>query len=230
MSCNVEIKQQHITIENHSIYVETSGQGKPILMINGLGGDPKVLENIRRNLLDYQIITYDPPGVGKSSDIFWPLKMKDHAIIAHSVLETFGIERATIFGVSWGGAVAQEIAVNHPEVIHKLILVSTMPGPFLITSPSVLFNRYIKTLTGTKTEWLQIGSLLSWSSLFKLGNINSPTLILNGTDDSLVLPYNAYLLNLLIPNSTLKLIEDQDHWLVVNGADEISSMINNFID
>lgn len=218
-----------LDIDQHQIYVEKVGTGTPILLINGLGGNPKNLEKLRENLGNYQIITYDPPGVGKSSDLSWPIRISSHAKIASKVLDSLNIKTSVIFGVSWGGAVAQEMAFQNPSLVSHLVLVSTTPGPFLIVKPSVLSNRYIKMITSPKSEWMQIAAIFGWTSLNYLGKIQQPTLIVSGTGDDLVLPYNSRLLNWIIPNSELKLIED-NHWLVINNSDTLASMIHDFLN
>lgn len=188
--------QFNLDIAGHSIHVEISGKGEPILLINGLGGDPKNLENIKSNLSDKQVIIYDPPGIGKSSDISWPLRISGHARIAAEVIKSLNINAVNAFGVSWGGAVVQELAYSAPDLVKKLILVSTMPGPILWTSPSTLVNRYVKMIIGSKADWMQIAAIAGWTSLPFLKKIQHSTLIISGTDDDLVLPYNAKLLKI----------------------------------
>ena len=219
-----------LDINGHSVYVEATGRGAPILLMNGLGGDPKILEKLRDNLPNNRVITFDPPGVGRSSDIKWPLKISNHAKVAASVLKELNLTNVTAFGVSWGGTVAQELAYQSPDLVSNLILVSTMPGPLLITKPSVLLNRYIKTMFGSKAEWMQVAAIFGWTSIGYLQNVSQPTLIVSGGEDDLVLPYNARLLHLLMPNAKLELFDDADHWLVVTKAEALASLMQDFIN
>lgn len=226
----MQIESTTLDIDGHTIHVEMSGSGKPLMLINGLGGDPNNFGRLRASLSGFKIIVYDPPGIGRSSDVSCPIRIPDHAKIAGHILKQLGIESACILGVSWGGAVAQELARQESDLVSKLILVSTTPGPILLVSPKVLLERSIKLAVGTKAEWMQTLGIVGWTSLCYLPTIQQQTLVVSGSSDSLVLPYNARLLHRMIPNSELRLMENEGHWLIVNKAETLARMIEEFIE
>lgn len=225
----MQIESTTLDINGHTIHVEMSGSGKPLMLINGLGGDPNNFGRLRASLDGFRTIIYDPPGVGRSSDVSCPIRIPCHARIAGEVLKQLGIESASVLGVSWGGAVAQELARQEADLVSKLVLVSTTPGPMLLVSPRVLLERSVKLAVGTKAEWMQTLGILGWTSLCYLPTIQQSTLVVSGSSDSLVLPYNARLLHTMLPNSELRLIENEGHWLIVNRAETLARMIKDFI-
>jgi poly(3-hydroxyalkanoate) depolymerase len=79
-------------------------------------------------LRDFRTIAFDAPGTGESEIPRWPLRMKGLARLAAGLLEALGIRKADVLGVSYGGAVAQELTHRYPERVRRLILAATMCG------------------------------------------------------------------------------------------------------
>jgi pimeloyl-ACP methyl ester carboxylesterase len=70
----------------------------------------------------YQVVTFDNRGVGKSAKPAGPYTTRMMADDAIGLMDYLGIKKAHILGVSMGGMIAQEIAINHPERVLKLVL------------------------------------------------------------------------------------------------------------
>jgi len=130
-------EETFVELGSREIRVSLAGEGRPLLMINGLGASLEVMTPLRRHLPDFQTICFDPPGVGQSRLPKLPLRIRQHARVAIELLDQLGIDQVDLFGVSWGGALAQEIAYRYPERVGKIILCSTMAGPGFLTTPSV---------------------------------------------------------------------------------------------
>ncbi len=82
----------------------------------------------------YFVIRYDHRDVGESSEIDWekePYDMSDLAKDAIAILNGYGIEKAHFIGNSMGGWIAQKIAVDFPEKVQSLIIISA--GPIEVT-------------------------------------------------------------------------------------------------
>jgi pimeloyl-ACP methyl ester carboxylesterase len=93
-----------------------------------------VLRNLGRH---FRLVLVDNRGSGQSDLPPGSFGVADMADDIVSVLDRAGIRRAHVMGVSLGGMVAQELAVDHPERIGDLILVSTTPGwPFAYPMPA----------------------------------------------------------------------------------------------
>ncbi|MGH9745008.1 MAG: alpha/beta fold hydrolase [Candidatus Acidiferrales bacterium] len=111
------------------IYWEEAGRGTPVLLIMGLAW-PSYMWYRTRPLLaaQYRVITYDNRGVARSDVTPGPYPISLMASDAIAVLDAAGIESAHIYGVSMGGMIAQELALQHPARVKSLILGCTASG------------------------------------------------------------------------------------------------------
>jgi 3-oxoadipate enol-lactonase len=112
-----------------NIFYKVQGSGEPLILIMGLGGEcgDWVLQ-LRAFKKYYRVITFDNRGVGKSDKPGEPYTVKTMADDTVGLMDYLEIDKAHLLGVSMGGMVAQEVAINHPERVRKLILVSTNAG------------------------------------------------------------------------------------------------------
>jgi pimeloyl-ACP methyl ester carboxylesterase len=111
------------------IYWEESGSGEPLLLIMGLGYPHEMWHRTRPVVsAHYRTILFDNRGVGKSDVPQGAYSIAQMAADAAAVLDAAGIERAHVFGVSMGGMIAQEFALNYPEKVNRLVLGCTACG------------------------------------------------------------------------------------------------------
>src|SRR5512136_2791190 len=113
-----------------SLYYETHGQGEALVLIPGMGADHsswfRQLSAFKKH---YRVITFDPRSIGKSSRPKEPYGFKALADDVVSLMDHLAIKEANVLGQSLGGLVAQELAIDYPERVLKLALVSsTMAG------------------------------------------------------------------------------------------------------
>lgn len=112
-----------------SIYWEEHGKGDPLLLIMGLG---YTLEMWHRTVpllsARYRTIVFDNRGVGRSDVPPGPYSIPAMAADAAAVLDSAGVKRAHVFGISMGGMIAQEFALQYPERVRSLILGCTSHG------------------------------------------------------------------------------------------------------
>jgi len=106
-----------------NITYRVEGQGEPLIMIMGLGSAQN-LWRFQTGLFKkyYRTITFDNRGVGRSDKPNGPYSINMMADDTIGSMDHLGIEKAHILGVSMGGMIAQELAINHPERIDKLVL------------------------------------------------------------------------------------------------------------
>ncbi len=121
-------------IETHdlSIYYERSSKQNngPLLYIGGTGGDLRNRPNqLDSPLKDYfEVISYDQRGLGQTSKPKNTYTMKQYANDAADFIDRLGFSRLPVMGVSFGGMVAQELAIRHPDKVTKLVLACTSSG------------------------------------------------------------------------------------------------------
>jgi 3-oxoadipate enol-lactonase len=118
-------------VENQGarIYWDEQGQGSPVLLIMGLSY-PSYMWHRTRPVLTahYKTIALDNRGVGRSDVRSGPYPIALMASDAAAVLDAAGIESAHLFGISMGGMIAQEFALQYPKRVRSLILGCTGAG------------------------------------------------------------------------------------------------------
>lgn len=112
------------------MYYERSGDGEPLLLIQGMTGTHAAwgrpfLSRLER---DFECVVYDHRGIGYSSRVSKPFTIAELAEDAAGLLDELGIERAHLLGISLGGMIAQELALSYPERLRSLILGGTYCG------------------------------------------------------------------------------------------------------
>lgn len=111
------------------LYYEEQGQGIPLVLLHGLGESVEFWEyQIPVLSKKYRVIAIDLPGFGHSTR-----RGKAYSIVsmAHEIwrlLETLGINKFHLLGHSMGGAVAQQLTLEHKTAVIKLLLANTVPA------------------------------------------------------------------------------------------------------
>jgi pimeloyl-ACP methyl ester carboxylesterase len=118
-----------VDVNGISIGYGVDGHGEPLILLMGVSGGRKHwFFQARAFKKHYRIITIDNRGVGDSDKPTESYDIKTMADDTIGVMNHLGIDKAHILGTSLGGLIAQEIAINYPERVKKLILGSTNPG------------------------------------------------------------------------------------------------------
>jgi pimeloyl-ACP methyl ester carboxylesterase len=105
------------------IWWEQSGTGDPVLLIMGHAYGAGMWHRTVPGLAaSYRVIRFDNRGVGRSSDPPGPYSMPLMADDALAVLDAAGAAAAHVYGVSLGGAIALQLALDHPGRVRSLIL------------------------------------------------------------------------------------------------------------
>jgi 3-oxoadipate enol-lactonase len=111
-------------------YVEQSGDGAPLLVLNGSGADLRIKPNIIDSPLraHFAVTVHDQRGLGQTDKPEGAYTMADYADDAAALMDVLGFDTAMVLGISFGGMVGQEMAIRHPDRITKLALWCTAPG------------------------------------------------------------------------------------------------------
>ncbi|HEU5266021.1 MAG TPA: alpha/beta fold hydrolase [Jatrophihabitans sp.] len=111
------------------VRVAEVGTGQPLLLINGIGASLEMWRPLARRLSDARrLILFDVPGTGGSGRLRRPLRMPGMAQLVVELLDELGDGEVDVLGYSWGGAVAQQLAMDAPGRVRRLVLVATSPG------------------------------------------------------------------------------------------------------
>ena len=114
---------ESVTVNGVELEYEAIGSGEPVLLISPVVADGFLPLLSQPALADrHLLIRYHKRGWAGSTHTPPPVSIGDHAADAAALLEHLGIRRAHVAGHSSGAAVAAQLALDHPETVHTLIL------------------------------------------------------------------------------------------------------------
>jgi aminoacrylate hydrolase len=127
---------------NADIFYETRGKGSPVLLLAGLGGVGrgwgKQIDLFAQN---HFVIVPDHRGAGRSSMTAEGQTIAQHAEDAVALIKELGVGPTHVIGSSTGGAVVQVLALDHPDIVKTVSIVSSWGGPDPYFRRQFLFRR-----------------------------------------------------------------------------------------
>ena len=247
------------------------GKGPPLILITGFASAQSLwYSQVRAFSRDYRVVTFDNRGFGKSDKPPGPYSTKMLAGDTIALMDCLGIEKAHILGGSMGGMVAQEMAIDHPQRVNKLVLSSTSAGGQslrdmlfdLIEAATPGWNRSRADLASANLQELmvamasrsfngklyqvfimplvklqarlgrvkvpvgQLEAMLSHNALERLDRIQTPTLVLTGSEDRVMPPHSSEVLASRIKGAKLVVIEGGAHAL---AAGPLNKEVRGFL-
>ena len=103
----------------------------PLLLLMGLGGNLEMWQPLRRLLEEgggMPTVAVDVPGTGGSPATLLPLPMPLVGWLATRLLDALELNEVDVLGLSWGGLLAQQLAVMNPRRVRRLVLINTNFG------------------------------------------------------------------------------------------------------
>ena len=117
---------QYAQVNGINLYYETHGSGRPLILLHGGLGSGEMFGPILPALAGrHQVIAPDLQGHGRTADIDRPIDIRLMADDIAALIDHLGLDRPDLVGYSLGGGVALQIAIRHPDVVRKLVAVST---------------------------------------------------------------------------------------------------------
>jgi pimeloyl-ACP methyl ester carboxylesterase len=118
-----------VSVGGASVRVHQRGQGRPLVLLNGIGGHVGMWEPLVAELeATRRLVMFDAPGAGETAPLPRPARMGGLAAWTVGVLDELGLDRVDLLGYSWGGALAQQVARDYHRRVRRLVLVATVPG------------------------------------------------------------------------------------------------------
>jgi poly(3-hydroxyalkanoate) depolymerase len=131
----LRIAGQEIRVALHG----PEGAARTLLVFNGIGASVETVAPFAAPFRDTRVVTFDVPGVGGSPTPALPYRFAWLARLSARLLDALGIEEVDVFGVSWGGALAQQFVHDFPGRSRTLTLAATCAGFVMVPgSPRVL--------------------------------------------------------------------------------------------
>lgn len=113
-------------INGISLHYKVEGEGQPLVLVTGIGLTLSSLDSQAAAFKKhFKVVRLDNRGAGKSDKPFGPYSISEMAEDVIGLMDYLKIRKANILGYSMGGLIAQEIAINHPDRLEKLVLCAT---------------------------------------------------------------------------------------------------------
>lgn len=185
-----ETPVQYAEVNGVTLGYREFGAGEPLLMIEGFGA---TMDNWGETFIGilaskYHVYTYDHRGMGYSGDSDKAPSMSQYAEDAAALMSALGHERMHVYGASMGSSISQQLTIDHPDKVQKLILDSNTYS-VLIPETKVLHS-IIETVAVNASEPQglrnEAKANLEWNGSFdRLSGINNDVMLVVGTEDVL---------------------------------------------
>ena len=199
---------RYALVNGINAYYEIHGSGDPLILLHGGVGTTDMFGDVLPLLAaDRQVVAVDLQAHGRTADIDRPITYEAMADDIAALIKYLGFEKADVMGYSLGGGVTQQTVIRHPEVVRKVVIVSS---PFKSSGwyPEVLagmsemgpaaaepmkqtpmyeaYARVAPNIDGWEILLTKLGALLrtpfDWSN--DVASITAPTLIVVGDADN----------------------------------------------
>lgn len=122
-----EIKSEKIKVDGLEVNYYTAGRGEPLIVIHGGGGDARTWNNNIEALAEkYTVYAPDLPGYGSSQPLVGNYYIPELTGFMNNFSLALGLDRFHMMGHSLGGGIALNYALEYPQRIKKLVLVSSL--------------------------------------------------------------------------------------------------------
>jgi len=241
---------EYASVNGLKMYYEIEGAGRPLVLLHGGVCTIEVcLGKIRAPLAkSWKTIAIEQQGHGRTADIDRPLSIEQLAEDTAALLRQLKIRNADFLGYSMGGAIALQIALKHPDLVRKVIVIGTAYNndgliPGLVENfktmkpediPQQFRDAYAKTAPDPK-QWptlvAKIKNMLPATKGLRpeeVKSINAPTLVMIG-DADIVRPEHAVEMFRLLPHGQLAVLPASTHFAPMERAGWVSSMTRAFL-
>ena len=147
-----------VKVNDIQIYYEVHGEGFPLVMIAGAGDnldywDPRLIEELSRK---FKLVMFDNRGAGRTDVSDRKYRVKLFAEDTAGLMDALGISEAHILGHSLGGMIAQELVLNYPEKVSKLVLCSTFAKRCFTQDAA----RFAAAISAGDRSWEALGKII----------------------------------------------------------------------
>ena len=219
-------KMPQFVVNDISLYYELAGPeaGEAVVFLSGLTGDHNNWTLQVNRLKDrYRCLTFDWRDTGHSGlSQAHEYSTADMAGDVAGLILGLNLGKSHLVGLSMGGAVAQEVALNYPELVGSLVLASTFcdrPRPVEIPGD--------KRTTG---HLRQQAAVKMHNTCDRLHLITAPTLVVAGSRDRSTTPQSQYAFSTGIPDARYELIQGAGHLLQLEKAGDFNRLLQAFLE
>ncbi len=211
--------------------------GVPLLFLNGIGADLAAAAPLLAQIHGREVWTLDMPGVGGSPDALLPYGAPTIAAVVMEIAGRLGHKVIDVAGFSWGGALAQQIAIQFPGRVRRLVLMATTPvmgapgigWAAMFDDDMLASGLKIQTATPLGIAY-QSAAMMGWSSVGFLSGLKElPALVLMGEQDGVMPACYGEMLADQIEDAVLEIVPGS-HLFPFTHAAAIAARISAFLD
>jgi pimeloyl-ACP methyl ester carboxylesterase len=260
VATSLERPERTISVRGISTHLFEAGapSSLPLLYLHGTFLGNLWLDFHLELAQQFHVFAPDTPGFGLTPRPDWMRDMSDYVLYFRDLLDTLGIEKATLVGHSLGGWMAAELAVWYPERVEKLVLSnavgirvkgSPIGDLFAMNAQEIMmacFDNFAAAAPLMPTEfsadyligqYRQLTTLasLAWNPSYdpklerRLERITCPTLIVWGANDRLIPPVYAEAFQRAIDGSQVAVLSGTGHMPMFEKPQEWSKVIADFL-
>src|SRR3954463_16146549 len=116
---------EYATVNGIRLYVETHGDGRPMILLHGGLGSGEMFSPILSSLAEqHRVILVDLQGHGRTADIDRPIDVRLMADDVAALIDHLGLQKPDVVGYPLGGGVALQVAIKYPEKVRRLVSAS----------------------------------------------------------------------------------------------------------
>jgi len=236
------------------------GQGQPVILLHGLGSVKEIwMANLDALSTKYHVYALDQIGFGHSDKPLLEYKIATFSDFLHGFMQSQKLAKATLVGNSLGGWIAIDFAVQHPDMVEKLVLVDSAGLPFEKPVPvdlnpstlagmravleSVFYNKslvsdqfalqaftdHVHNNDAYTIQRFQAGLAQNQFEDSKLASIHAPTLVVWGREDELIPLASGEKLRDGIAGATLVVFDHCGHVPEVEKPGEFNRALLEFL-
>src|SRR5215510_5945883 len=250
----------YASVNGLKMYYEVHGSGRPLLLLHGafmtIEGFGPLLPALAGN---HQVIAVELEGHGRTADLDRPLTMAQMAEDVASLLDQLKIKEADVMGYSMGGIVAIRLAIRRPDLVRKLLIISSANSldglyPVLVESIRGMTptgspaEKAYADIAPDKAHWpVFFEKMKRCMTEFKgwpdsdLQSIKAPVLLVLGDTDMIRPEYAVNMFRLLggcksdggmggLPKSRLAILPGTTHFTILYNLDLLLPVISPFLD
>jgi len=203
------MKTGYAAVNGLSLYYEIHGSGAPVVLLHGGLGSTETMSRVASALsATHRVVAVDLQAHGRTADIDRPMSCEAMADDIAGLMKLLQIGKADVMGYSLGGGTALQLAIRHPAVVRKLVVVSMVfkrsgwypevlaamdqfgPATAEAMKPSPLYQTYAR-IAPRPADWpvlaAKLGELLrkdfDWSK--DVAGITTPTMLVFGDADAI---------------------------------------------
>lgn len=247
-------------LQGLKLYYEVHGQGQPVFLLHGWGGNVNSLRPVFNYLTErYRVYALDLPGFGRSTIPPPSWGTYEYTHLLAQLFSQLNIKSAHVIGHSFGGRIAIMLGFYFPQLVNKLILVNSAG-----VKPRRNLSYYLKVGAAKSARWLFNAPLLKSNSekwvgrvyrllgspdyrqagnlrpiLVKVVNedlrpllpeINHNSLLIWGDRDTATPVYQAKIMEKLLPNSKLVILKEAGHYSYLDKFPQFCQLITRFLE